>query len=205
MSKMKRLVFAVLFFIIPALPVCAQFSIGARAGVLYHNNHYSGSTFVDDNSLTRFSGGLITEYMFAYNRFGFDLSLMYSRRGKNMGYEIDPDLQGPGPEIVFTRDYIDVPVNFIWKITRHDLLNPYLFSGPMFGFNISDNKKSNVAVNPFVFSWNFGVGVEIIKMFRVSYTYSLGISNSEGSCTKDRGSLFTVGYLFTFKKRKEIN
>jgi hypothetical protein len=39
------------------------------------------------------------------------------------------------------RDYLDIPVNFIWRITRNDLLNPYLFMAPVLGFNTGNNKN----------------------------------------------------------------
>lgn len=92
---------------------------------------------------------MIAEYLFAENRFGCDLLLMYARHGKNVGYLPDRDMSGPGTQVAFTRDNIDVPVNFILKATRSDLLNPYLFTGPMIGFNIADNKKPDIDINLF--------------------------------------------------------
>lgn len=142
MNKMKQLIIAFLFCTIYLFIVSALFSIGESVWILYNSNYiFRILRFNNENSLTRFSGGLTAEYMFAQKRFGCGLSLMHASRGEKLGYIPDPDMNGPGTPVVFTRDYIDIPVNFIWRITRNGLLNPYLFMGPVLGFNTGNNKN----------------------------------------------------------------
>lgn len=56
------------------------------------------------------------------------------------------------------RDYIDIPVNFIWRITRNGLLNPYLFMGPVLGFNSGKNIKLNIGISTVGFFMEFRCG-----------------------------------------------
>lgn len=186
-----------------AAPASAQFRIGPKVGINVSKLHLNSSTF-DSENRAGFNAGLMTEFTVPVLGIGFDASVMYVRRNDRfMG-----EYEGEKGTLNTHRDYIDIPINFKWKIgvpVISSIVKPFLTTGPSFAFLTSKrsfeefkNKKCDVA-------WNFGLGVELLKHVQVAASYGIGINKSVEAISnnqtsdiagKNRYWTVTAAYLF---------
>lgn len=176
----------------------AQISIGPKIG--FANTGVSFDKALKTNkSIIGFTGGITAEYMFYNGKLGVDLSLLYTHRGEKSDLLIS-DAAGNTTDIKNSRDYLDIPVNFKWKILDNYMLSPYVFTGPQVSFLLGKQQPNEYVSNKFaVFYWNFGLGLEVVKSFQVAFSYGLGVTNSVdyiGIKGKDWNLTLTAAYLF---------
>lgn len=205
MKKISILLVILVSSITLAVPAQAKlFRIGPRVGVDVSSLHFNTDTFNKENRVG-FTAGLQAEISLPLG-LCFDGSIMYVRRTID-AQTSDPSMQS----ISANRDYINVPINFKWKLgfpLIGKFVSPYLFTGPDFAFlaskqDINDAWKSHkVDV-----AWNVGVGIEFFSHLQVGASYGFGItklSNLAGLTTATKDAIqgknnnwtITAAYLF---------
>ena len=203
MKTIKSLLLAVVMIAGFSVPAAAQFHIGPRVGITVNQLHLGNKMF-DAENRTGFTGGLMAEFTVPIIGVGVDASVMYVRREGVNKYVDD------GETIVEknNRNYIGIPINLKWKIgipAVGNIITPFITTGPEFDFlcskqTIDDMKRKKCDV-----SWNFGLGVELIKHIQVAASYGFGINSAVkyvGEIEtvdvkgKDRFWTITAAYLF---------
>jgi len=157
------------------MPAMAQFKFGPRVGINVNSLHFNEETFNKDNR-TGFNAGLQAEFTVPVIGLGFDVSVMYVKRNAEYMNSI-----GDNSATKLHSDYIEVPVNFKYKIglpVVGNIITPYVFTGPSFAFltskkiiNDLQNKKCDIA-------WNVGLGVEFIKHLQIGASYGFGMTKA---------------------------
>lgn len=163
-----------------AIPASAQFKIGPRIGMNVNSMRFNEDIF-DSENRAGFTGGLQVEFTVPVVNLGFDASVMYVHRVIG-NTEIDN---------LNKRDYIEVPVNFKWKIgvpLISKIIKPYLFTGPSFAF-LTSGKAINAALKnkSFDVAWNFGFGVELIDHLQIGASYGLGMTKAVEAVSEVKG------------------
>ncbi len=203
MKTIKSLLLAVVMIAGFSVPAAAQFHIGPRVGITVNQLHLDNKMF-DAENRTGFTGGLMAEFTVPIIGVGVDASVMYVRREGVNKYVDD------GETIVEknNRNYIGIPINLKWKIgipAVGNIITPFITTGPEFDFlcskqTIDDMKRKKCDV-----SWNFGLGVELIKHIQVAASYGFGINSAVKYVDaietvdvkgKDRFWTITAAYLF---------
>lgn len=173
MKKLSVFLAVVVAVLAMAVPANAGFRIGPRVGVAVSDLHFNDDLFKKENR-TGFTGGLQAEVTLPLG-ICFDASVMYVRRSIEAVDEKDNSLT-----VNASRDYIDVPINFKWKLGLPivgKIISPYLLTGPDFAFLTSKRAISEAWKNHKVdVAWNFGVGVELFKHLQVGASYGLGMT-----------------------------
>ncbi len=168
------LVIAAIFAVIPSFNAAAQFHWGPKVGVAINSLHFSADDLDSDNR-AGFTGGLMCEFTAPVLGIGFDASVMYVRRDLKAE-------KADGSDLVRHRDYIEIPVNFKYKIgipAIGKILTPFVTTGPSVSF-LTSRKSINAALkNKEVdAAWNFGFGVQLFNKVQVAASYGLGLSKS---------------------------
>ncbi len=85
----------------------------------------------------------------------------------------------------YKRSTINIPVNLKYKLNIigvGKVIKPMIYTGPEFGFLLSNEKFSfnNMGgrFKKFNTTWNFGFGVELFNHVQVTATYCLGLNKS---------------------------
>ncbi len=164
---------AVVAIFASALPAEAQFKFGLRAGVAVNSLKFSEDMFKSDNC-AGFTGGAMIEFTVPAIGVGLDASVMYVRRNSEWleNNQITKD----------NRDYIDIPVNFKWKVNIpliNAIARPYLTTGPSFSFLTSKKAVEDAYKNKsFDTAWNFGFGLELFKKVQLGANYGIGLTKA---------------------------
>ncbi len=166
-------VVAVLAIVGALMPAQAQFRFGPKLGVTVSELHFNSSTF-DSNNRAGFTAGAMMEFTVPVAGWGFDASVMYVRRNSRWMTE-----NGVSKD---NRDYIDIPLNFKWKINIpliNSIVRPYLATGPSFSILTSRRSAEEAYRNrKFDTAWNFGFGAELFKKAQVGASYGLGLTKA---------------------------
>lgn len=204
MKTIKTLLLAIVMVAGMSIPAAAQFHIGPRVGITVNQLHLDNKVF-DAENRTGFTGGLMAEFTVPIIGIGVDASVMYVRREGVNKWIAD------GETIVEknNRNYIGVPINLKWKIgipAVGHIITPFLTTGPEFDFLCSKSTIEDMKRKKCDVSWNFGLGVELLKHVQVAASYGFGINNavkyvdSEFDSVdlkgKDRFWTITAVYLF---------
>lgn len=204
MKTIKTLLLAIVMVAGMSIPAAAQFHIGPRVGITVNQLHLDNKVF-DAENRTGFTGGLMAEFTVPIIGIGVDASVMYVRR-EGVNKWIDD-----GETFVEknNRNYIGVPINLKWKIgipAVGHIITPFLTTGPEFDFLCSKSTIEDMKRKKCDVSWNFGLGVELLKHVQVAASYGFGINNavkyvdSEFDSVdvkgKDRFWTITAAYLF---------
>lgn len=163
----------------------AQFRFGIKAGANFNKAKFSEKNFESDNR-AGFTAGVMTEFTVPVVGLCLDASLMYSRlytqyNDQNAGAVTslaDAVTTDPTKPIKAGQSFFDVPINVKYKIMTPaaSIIAPYIYTGPDFAFNLTG--KNNVfQTKTFQFSWNVGIGVQLIKHLQVGAGYTFGINN----------------------------
>lgn len=166
------IVIAVIAAVGAALPAQAQLRFGLKAGVAVNSLHFNESTF-DAENRAGFTGGAMLEFTVPVTGIGLDASVMYVRRNSAWMTE-----QGIARD---NRDYIDVPVNFKWRISVpliNKIVRPFVTTGPSFSFLTSKKVNDVVKNRTFDTAWNFGFGLELFQKVQVGASYGLGLTKA---------------------------
>lgn len=175
MTRIKSILAVIAIILMAAAPAAAQFKIGPRLGMNVNSLHFNKDIFKDDNR-AGFTGGVMAEFTVPVIGIGLDASVMYVRRDARW---ID---ENSSETVKLNRDYIAIPINLKYKFNIpavNHIIRPFLTTGPEFAFltsrrAINDalrNKKSDI-------SWNFGIGIELIKHLQIAASYGIGINKA---------------------------
>ncbi|WP_295730363.1 porin family protein [uncultured Muribaculum sp.] len=186
MKKISLIIASVMVAIAFAMPASAQLRIGPKVGICVNELHFNKSLGSSDNR-TGFTGGVMLDGRIPLLGFAFDASLMYVRR--DAGKEVH-------------NDYIAIPVNLKYRfgfpvISR--IVVPFLTTGPEWAYMVDHSKIELGKENKSNFSWNFGLGVELLSHVQVAASYGLGLSKTYESGEvngKNRFWTVTAAYLF---------
>lgn len=177
MKKFRFLFVALLMAMVCSTAAQAQFRFGLKAGVAVNKLSFDKSTFDSDNR-AGFTGGVMVEFTVPVVNLGFDASLLYAQRAVEV-------YDNAGHSATDHRGYIDIPVNFKWKIGMFGLgniISPFITTGPDFSFLCSkQNFKNAWDSRKFDFAWNVGAGVQLLNKIQVAASYGFGITNSTTS------------------------
>ena len=178
MKAIKTLAIAAIAIMATATASQAQIlSIGPRIGTEINRLSFDKDVF-SPNNRAGFTAGLQAEVSLPIVGLGFDISAMYVHRSSSTELELDG---APAAEDV-TGDYIEIPINFKYKIGLPGLskiVAPYIFTGPSIAFlaskqdaaDVFEKKKCDVA-------WNFGVGLQLFQHLQIGASYGLGITKA---------------------------
>ena len=207
MKSFKRILIIAAVAMAAVLPASAQFRFGVKAGVAINDLKFNKDALSTDNR-AGFTGGVMAEFTVPVIGIGMDASVLYASRAAKVEQAGEN-----GTELVNkTRSYIDIPLNFKWKIglpVVGKIVSPFITTGPDFSFLCSKKNFQNAISNrKFDVAWNFGVGVQFVNHVQVAASYGLGLTNSvsgsEGLNStllkdfkgKNRAWTVTVAYIF---------
>lgn len=197
MKSIRTIVAAVVVALgMVAVPAAqAQFRFGAKVGLNVNKLHFNKEITNSDNR-AGFTGGVMMEFTAPIIGVGMDLSAMYVRRNSKFMEENDiKDIHN---------DYIDIPLNFKWKINIpliNNVFRPFLTTGPSFAFLTSKKSFENFTNKKCDVAWNFGFGAELLKHVQIGASYGLGLNKATGNSQydiegKNRYWTVTAAYLF---------
>lgn len=208
MKNFRHLFVALLLAMVCSAGAQAQLRFGIKAGTAVNKLSFDKSTFDSDNR-AGFTGGVMVEFTVPVVNLGFDASVLYAQRSvdiyNNDGTVSDTDHRG----------YIDIPVNFKWKMSilgTGKIISPFLTTGPDFSFLCSkQNFHDAWESRKFDFAWNVGAGVQLFNKLQVAASYGFGLTNSTNALHgsnavedlkhlnfkgKNRSWTITLAYLF---------
>lgn len=207
MKNFRHLFVAIMLAMVCSVGAQAQLRFGLKAGVAVNKLSLNKSTFDSDNR-AGFTGGAMVEFTVPIVNLGFDASVLYAQRSVDV-------YAGDGAKNTDHRSYIDIPVNFKWKMSflgTGKIIAPFLTTGPDFSFLCSkQNFKDAWDSRKFDFAWNVGAGVQLLNKVQIAASYGFGITNSatalQGSSItndlkhldfkgKNRSWTITLAYLF---------
>ena len=203
MKKLSLFVFVFVFSLITA-QLKAQVKFGPKAGLnLTEMSLKSGDLSYNPSTVAGFHVGFILETRIN-KHFYLQPGIFYSTKGSN--YKIGME------NVSISPDYIEIPVNFLWKINLKGTAKLLIYTGPYFAagiagsYNINGNSKkikfgtsASDDLKPFDYGLNFGVGFEI-HHFQITGQYGYGLMNlnpdkSAKYTVNIAGLFFSVGYL----------
>ncbi len=198
---MKKLLIALVVAVASVMPATAQFHFGLKAGVAINDLSFNKDALSSDNQ-AGFTGGVMVEFTVPIVNLGFDASVLYANRAVSL-----PTVDNAGATTYDkqNRSYIDIPINFKWKIglpVVGKFVSPFLTTGPDFSFLLSsENLKNAWESRKFDFAWNVGFGVELLGHAQIAASYGFGITKSvSGDASmydgKNRAWTITLAYLF---------
>lgn len=205
-----------------SLPTTAQVEKDIKLGVTLGGNYsrLGGERAANFNKAEYRPGwyaGPKIEVKFKPINMGFDASIEYSQYRINRQYtapSADGNVNKNRSDVYQT---IEIPLNYRYTYQFMKILDGFAFTGPQFGVNIGNGRFYDEGgyyhFNRMRYSWNFGVGVTVIKNIQVAAAYNLGLgkigeykgdhSLNYPTCkTKLRNFRVEVSYLFELKKKK---
>ncbi|MBQ9077336.1 MAG: PorT family protein [Muribaculaceae bacterium] len=205
---MRRIIIClvVLATMIGAGSVHAQFRYGPVAGVDFTDLNFKQNLITVDES-TGFSAGIMGEMMFPGIGFGLDIGLMYVQRGAtlHLGEKRVWAYDGYGTERSYLH-YVDIPLNLRFKYTRlngiEDYVAPFVFGGPSLSFLVAHSSIHALEYARGEFGLSVGGGLEIMRNWQVSASYTWGMSYAlktrllDDFSAKNRTLNIRLAYLF---------
>lgn len=203
MKLVKRVIAVAVVALMAIAPAAAQVRFGVKAGVALNSIHFNKeivNDITDGSNRAGFTGGVMAEVHVPIVGLCVDASLLYAHRSA--------ELKGSTSNVVFKRDYIDIPVNLKYKfniVGLSSIFAPFVYTGPDFAILVSDSKQEGYKNKTLNTSWNLGFGAELFSHLQVSATYGIGITKameyvgikgSESVSGKDRYWTVTAAYLF---------
>lgn len=167
------IVIALLGFV--AVPAEAQIKFGVKGGVNVSKASISKEVLATKN-VTGFNIGPMVEFRLPIVGVGMDAAILYSQKGfKAQDGVVDKSMK---------TDYLEVPVNFKWKIGI-PLAKFYLAAGPYINFRVAGDKiweipgsmGDQLKSKSFGAGLNFGAGVELLSHLQLGFNYGLGLTD----------------------------
>lgn len=190
MKLFKRLIVAVAFCALVAMPSMAQFRFGLKAGIAINDLKFD-KDIVESSNRNGFTAGLATEFTVPVVGLGFDASVLYANRSVEF-------VNSDGTQHKDNRHYIDIPVNLKWKIGIpgvSKIICPFITTGPDFSFLVSKKNVENAWNNKsFDTAWTVGFGLQLLEKVQVHATYGWGLTKT--ATGEDAG-----GTLYSSKNR----
>ncbi len=218
---MKK-IFSVLFLTVVSLISFSQARFGIKGGLNLANetisaegNGYNGS--VNGNTIPSFHIGGFAAIPIAEN-IDFRPELLLSGKGSNFTTTdtdpLDPSFGNP-TTAKFRPYYLDIPLNFVYKVPLKTGGTFFIGAGPQFGIglfgkiNLEDSSAdffSKGIAKRFDFGINFIAGVDLKSGMTLSVNYDAGLANIADNSEAQPGDptakltnslfSFSVGYLF---------
>ncbi len=185
---------------------------GITAGGIYNEIHFKQSDILKVDRKLSPSVGLTGEMNIPGIGFSLDASLLYSMRGSKVHfgeYKAWSSL-GLGNTNVWMHN-IDIPINLKFKWHRmgglEDKIQPMVYAGPMFSFNVANNQKA-CDYKTLSVLLRFGVGMELWRRVQITGGYNFSIGETlrtrllDQNVAKNRFWNVSVTYFF---KAGQIN
>lgn len=208
---MKKLLLTICLVLASIITCFAQsFNFGVKAGLNLSNQSMNPSNASSTKNLTGFHAGVIADI--GVKDISIQPGLFFTTKG-----EVTPEnlkqLTGQGgtynaKEVL---NYIEVPVNLLYKIRTAPAVKIYFGGGPYLAYGISGHGTeagafptytvhfdSNGYKNP-DYGVNLVVGGELFKKLLIDVNYDLGLDNLsrvDGQTIRNRVIGVSVGYLF---------
>lgn len=179
-KEMKKSVIIFLLAIVAVFGAHAQFRLASIVGGTLTNLKFKQDLVAVDQV---FGGqaGVQAEMMFPGIGFGVDLGLIYNLAGAkvNLGERLIWWSQGYGNERVMLHQ-LNIPIHLRFKYTRlgglEDYLAPFVYGGPDFNINLAHSNCGAFDVPSGDLALVAGGGVEIMRRWQVSASYSWGMT-----------------------------
>lgn len=177
MKRISTLIAVIVTVLAIAVPASAQIRFGVKLGLNVDKLSFKHlDKTLDNENGCGFTGGVMTEIAIPLGGLAVDASFMYTHMtGKSYVTTTD----GKEEMLQQSKNFLEIPINLKYKFGLpivNNLLTPYLLTGPTFAFKMgNDNWFWNT--KDVQYSWNFGLGVEVVKHLQIQAQYSLGISN----------------------------
>lgn len=160
----------------------AQIRFGVKAGLnVNHLSLKNVSENFDTNNGCGFTGGVMTEIGIPLGGLAVDASFMYTHMTGKTTIVTNNDDGTPVEESVHqSKNFLEIPVNLKYKFglpVVNYMFSPYLLTGPTFAFKMGGHGNTLLNTKDVQYSWNFGLGFEIVKHLQIQAAYSLGINN----------------------------
>ena len=180
MKKIKILFIAVVAAIAMAAPASAQFRFGITGGLTINELNFKDATATsikdqlkDTGNHSGYTVGLTTEFTVPLIGIGGDASVLYTHRV--FGYQ-NESLKNFNTDA----DLIEIPIHLRYKLALpaiSSIVSPLIFTGPSFGFRVSDEIAEELKTKSCQVLWDLGLGVELFKHLQVTAKYSWGIND----------------------------
>lgn len=196
MKSLKKAILVIVVAMACVVPASAQFRFGLKAGAAVSSLKLNSDILNSDNR-AGFTGGVMVEFTVPVLNIGMDASVLYAGRS----IEVENAL---GEVTKDTRNYIDIPVNFKWKLGLPivgKVISPFLTTGPDFSFLCSSQNFKGAWNRKFDVAWNVGLGLELFRHAQVAASYGFGITNSvsgDDALYKGKNRVWTVTLAYLF-------
>lgn len=180
MKKIKILFIAVVAAIAMAAPASAQFRFGITGGLTINELNFKDATAAsikdqleDTGNHSGYTVGITSEFTVPLIGIGGDASVLYTHRV--FGYQ-NESLKNFNTDA----DLIEIPIHLRYKLALpaiSSIVSPLIFTGPSFGFRVSDEIAEELKTKSCQVLWDLGLGVELFKHLQVTAKYSWGIND----------------------------
>lgn len=166
--------------IVAAVGAHAQFRLAPIVGGTLTNLKFKQDLVAVDQVFGA-QAGVQAEMMFPGIGFGIDLGLIYNLAGAkvNLGERLIWSSQGYGNEHVMLHQ-LNIPIHLRFKYTRlgglEDYIAPFVYGGPDFNINLAHNNCGAFDVPGGDLSLVAGAGVELMRRWQLSASYSWGMT-----------------------------
>lgn len=197
------------------MPANAQINFGIKGGMDYPNMKLNYKNLVNESGMGWFVGPTLKAIIpLGPLGLGADIAAFYDQRHTTTEYN--------GYEEKIKQKSIIVPVNARLNLSFAETFGIYVTTGPQFGFNLGnknfnifgdnsdaakENVKSTFQLKKSYFSWNFGLGIMLLKHLEIGAAYNLGIGKTgeikgmtkeeiEDTAAKQKSWVFSAAYYF---------
>ena len=184
----------------------AQMDFGVTAGLNVSNETMkSGSVSLEPDWKAGFQVGVFMDYALTPQ-----LSLIPELLFTQRGMKLEMEFLGEKVSSSETVNYIQLPINFAYKLDLGDGQSLFPFVGPYVGYAISGTDKSGdesqkikfgsgeEEMKPLDFGLNLGVGYQYTNIvFKAQYNLGLAnLANTSDFTVKNTNIAVSVGYIF---------
>lgn len=162
------------------VPASAQFRYGPVLGGTITNLAFK-QDLATVTQTPGFQTGVQTELMFPGIGFGIDFGLIYNMGGANvnLGEKLIWSSQGYGKERIMLHQ-LNIPIHLRFKYTRlnglEDYFAPFVYGGPDFNILVGHSRCHAMQWAGGDLSLTAGAGVELMRHWQVSASYSWGMT-----------------------------
>lgn len=194
-------ILALLIFSTVAFNASAEFRWGPQIG-LNGSGFYWKQKLVTSRYALGPTAGIMGEVMIPGIGFGIDMGLRYQMNGAKVNFgeryiwSSPPENLGNEKVLMHT---LQIPVNLRFKWTRLDglerIVAPFAYAGPVFTFNLTDNKCSAIEYPEGTVDIQIGAGAELFEHLQISGGYYWGVSYQVRTIKLDNFSARPQGWF----------
>ena len=188
-----------------AVPANAQFNWGLEAGVNMSKVSVKGDGgLFDSSNRTGWFVGPKAQVIMPVIGLGLDGAILYSQKYMKLEAEGESSPNKSMP-------YLEIPINIRYNYGFSSLVGIYVATGPQYDWylgsrNLTFDGESFGKLERSTFSWNVGVGVNLLSHLQVGLTYNIamgqtgeieGVGNALKKCDlKNNTWQVRLAYLF---------